>query len=55
MYRDEIGAGTRPKKTRAVRRQMKGYKRKSWYCDKCCVEVYQLRCVHCGKSEREPA
>ena len=26
---------------------------KSWYCDRCHVEVRQLRCVHCGKSERE--
>lgn len=26
---------------------------KSWWCDQCSVEVRQLRCVHCGKSERE--
>lgn len=26
---------------------------KSWYCDQCQVEVYQLRCPHCGKTERE--
>lgn len=28
-------------------------KARSWYCDQCHVEVYQLRCVHCGKSKRE--
>lgn len=26
---------------------------KSWYCHKCCVEVYQARCPHCGKTRRE--
>lgn len=25
----------------------------SWYCESCAVEVYQLRCVHCGKTKRE--
>lgn len=25
----------------------------SWYCDQCHVAVYQVRCVHCGKSENE--
>lgn len=25
----------------------------SWYCHNCHVEVYQLRCPHCGKSQRE--
>ena len=25
----------------------------SWWCDKCCVEVYQLCCPHCGKTKRE--
>lgn len=25
----------------------------SWYCEPCAVEVYQLRCVHCGKTKRE--
>lgn len=25
----------------------------SWYCDQCHVEVYQVRCQHCGKTERE--
>lgn len=33
-----------PKATRALR---------SWYCEPCAVEVYQLRCPHCGKSKRE--
>jgi hypothetical protein len=22
----------------------------SWFCSKCKVEVYQVRCLHCGKS-----
>ena len=26
---------------------------RSWWCDQCSVEVYQLRCIHCGKSKRE--
>lgn len=26
---------------------------KSWWCDKCSVEVYQTRCPHCGKTKRE--
>ncbi len=26
---------------------------RSWYCDQCQVEVYQFRCIHCGKSKRE--
>ena len=30
-------------------------KPRSWYCDQCSVEVYQLRCQHCGKSKRERA
>lgn len=25
----------------------------SWWCDQCSVEVYQLRCQHCGKTKRE--
>lgn len=25
----------------------------SWYCHKCSVEVYQYRCKHCGKNQRE--
>jgi hypothetical protein len=25
----------------------------SWYCEPCAVEVYVLRCPHCGKTERE--
>lgn len=25
----------------------------SWYCDRCAVEVYQVRCPHCGKTQRE--
>lgn len=25
----------------------------SWYCHRCAVEVYQLRCQHCGKTKRE--
>lgn len=25
----------------------------SWWCDRCSVEVYQLRCVHCGKTKQE--
>lgn len=25
----------------------------SWYCHQCHVEVYQLRCPHCGKTRRE--
>lgn len=24
-----------------------------WYCDQCQVEVYQIRCPHCGKDETE--
>lgn len=28
---------------------------RSWYCDQCHVEVYERRCPHCGKTEREPA
>lgn len=26
---------------------------RSWYCDKCHVEVYERRCPHCGKLERD--
>lgn len=26
---------------------------RSWYCDQCAVEVYALRCPHCGKTKRE--
>jgi len=25
----------------------------SWYCYPCAVEVYALRCPHCGKTKRE--
>jgi predicted RNA-binding protein with PUA domain len=25
----------------------------SWYCEPCAVEVYDRRCPHCGKTERE--
>jgi hypothetical protein len=25
----------------------------SWYCEPCAVEVYDLRCTHCGKTKRE--
>lgn len=25
----------------------------SWYCSNCAVEVYDRRCKHCGKTERE--
>lgn len=25
----------------------------SWWCKSCKVEVYSVRCKHCGKSERE--
>lgn len=25
----------------------------SWYCDRCQVEVYRMRCPHCGKSKSE--
>lgn len=25
----------------------------SWWCGSCAVEVYQLRCPHCGKTSRE--
>lgn len=25
----------------------------SWYCEPCAVEVYALRCQHCGKTKRE--
>jgi hypothetical protein len=28
-------------------------RRKSWYCHNCVVEVYAVRCPHCGKSKRE--
>jgi hypothetical protein len=24
----------------------------SWYCEKCAVEVYSLRCLYCGKTKR---
>lgn len=27
--------------------------KKSWYCHKCAVEVYERRCPHCGKLEHE--
>lgn len=27
---------------------------KSWYCDRCQVEVRQLHCPHCGKLELDP-
>lgn len=34
-------------------RVAKAYRAKrSWYCDQCSVEVYQLRCPHCGKTKR---
>jgi hypothetical protein len=26
---------------------------RSWYCHPCAVEVYDLRCAHCGKTKRE--
>lgn len=26
---------------------------KSWYCDQCHVEVYDRRCPHCGKLEKD--
>lgn len=26
---------------------------KTWWCESCKVEVYQVRCRHCGKSKRE--
>lgn len=26
---------------------------RSWWCDQCSVEVYDLRCQHCGKTKRE--
>lgn len=25
----------------------------SWYCEPCAVEVYERRCPHCGKLERD--
>jgi hypothetical protein len=25
----------------------------SWWCESCSVEVYQLRCLPCGKTKRE--
>lgn len=28
-------------------------KASSWFCDPCKVEVYERRCPHCGKLERE--
>lgn len=28
-------------------------KQESWYCEPCAVEVYSLRCSHCGKTKRE--
>ena len=31
----------------------RGLKDASWYCDQCQVEVYQHRCLHCGKTKRE--
>lgn len=27
----------------------------SWFCDPCKVEVYERRCRHCGKLERDLA
>jgi hypothetical protein len=29
------------------------YGMKSWFCGRCKVEVYAVRCPHCGKTERE--
>jgi hypothetical protein len=29
--------------------------KKSWWCEKCFVEVYNRRCLHCGKLERDKA
>lgn len=26
---------------------------RSWFCDPCKVEVYERRCPHCGKLERD--
>lgn len=25
----------------------------SWYCEQCAVEVYERRCPHCGKLEKD--
>lgn len=25
----------------------------SWYCERCAVEVYERRCLHCGKLKHE--
>lgn len=27
--------------------------RRSWYCEPCAVEVYSLRCPHCGKTKHQ--
>lgn len=32
---------------------MDSKKQRSWWCDQCSVEVYDRRCVHCGKTKRE--
>ena len=37
----------------AIRPRANPPKPSSWYCDQCCVEVYERRCPHCGKTERE--
>jgi hypothetical protein len=38
----------------AVCSRMKPKKKQpSWYCDQCHVEVRQLTCPHCGKTEKE--
>lgn len=26
---------------------------RSWYCEPCAVEVYERRCPHCGKLEKD--
>lgn len=32
---------------------LKTLEQQSWYCDRCQVETYRLRCPHCGKTADE--
>lgn len=43
------------KKAKAKERQegRKLSQPESWYCGNCAVEVYERRCKHCGKLERD--
>lgn len=41
------------KRWERVIRSMPMRDRESWYCYKCQVEVYRLRCPHCGGADGE--